>query len=54
MRAHPGIGAVQRKMDDMADICVHIRYSLLVDRSLVECLCHSGAVVAMIGKADNG
>ena len=27
VRAHPGIGAVLRKLDDMADICVRIRYS---------------------------
>ena len=27
VRAHPGIGAVERKMDDMPDICVRIRYS---------------------------
>ena len=52
--AHSDIGAVQRKTDEMADICVRIRYSLPVDRLLVERQQHSGAVVAMVGKAANG
>ena len=54
VRAHPGNCAVLCKMDDLAEICVRIRYSYLVNRLLVERQRHSGAVVAMVGKTVNG
>ena len=54
MHARPGIGAIQRKVNDLAEICVRVSYSFLVDRLLAERHRHSGAVVAVVGKTANG